>query len=164
MGHALMFRLLKGPFASYVDEKLGSSMFLKMIDFMKTASLENGDKIHRAATIVEQMWNVDNMFKDANGNWNISLRIKHRLSAGVVHEIGIRWREKHLMDRPGGIRQDIADMPPQATTIHSAQSEAENEQNNVIDSIDMNPFTEPLTGFLGEFDFDLDDFLDSQFI
>lgn len=107
MGHALMFRLLKGPFASYVDEKLGSSMFLKMISFMKAASLEGGDKVHRAATIVEQMWNVDNMFKDSSGNWDISLRIKHRLSAGVVHEVAIRWREKYLMDRPGGIQQDI---------------------------------------------------------
>lgn len=82
-------------------------MFLKMINFMKSASLEDGDKVHRAATIVEQMWNVDNMFKDSNGNWDIALRIKHRLSAGVVHEIAIRWREKYLMDRPGGIRQDI---------------------------------------------------------
>lgn len=107
MGHALMFRLLKGPFASYVDEKLGSLMFHAMINFMKSVSLEDGDKVHRAVTIVEQMWNVDNMFKDSNGNWDIGLRIKHRLSAGVVHEIAIRWREKHLMDRPGGVRQDI---------------------------------------------------------
>lgn len=107
MGQALMFRLLKGPFTSYVDEKLGSSMLYTMIAFMKSVSLEDGDKVHRAATIVEQMWGADNMFKDANGNWNIALRIRHRLSASVVHEIGIRWRERHLnIDRPSSFRQD----------------------------------------------------------
>jgi hypothetical protein len=55
-------------------------------------------------------------------------------------------------------------MPPQATAIHSAQTAPENEQTNSMDSIDMNAFTEPLTGFLGDLDFDLDKFLDSQFI
>lgn len=55
-------------------------------------------------------------------------------------------------------------MTPQATAIDLAQAGSDNEQNNVIGSIDMNAFTGPLNGFLEEFDFDLDNFLDSQFI
>ena len=48
--------------------------------------------------------------------------------------------------------------------IHSAQIVPNNEQNNVMDSTGANAFTEPLSGFLREFDFDLDGFFDSQFV
>jgi hypothetical protein len=181
MGQALMFRLLKGPFASYVDEKLGSSTSRAMIPFMKSLSVQDGDKFHREVTIVEQMWDIDNMFKDADGNWNVALRIKHRLAASVVHEIAIRWRERRLdINRPNGFRQDTSKFVLVlgkkrikrrvqliifiAGIDYSQITVPNSEQNNTTDLLDTNAFTEPLNGFLKEFDLDLDDFFDSQFV
>ncbi|OKL62321.1 hypothetical protein UA08_02512 [Talaromyces atroroseus] len=98
------------------------------------------------------------MFKDADGNWNVALQIKHRLSASVVHEIAIRWRERRLdIQRPGGFRQGT-------TAIDSFQDVCNNEQNNSVDSIRTNAFTDPLSGLLNEFYLDLDGLFDSQIV
>lgn len=48
--------------------------------------------------------------------------------------------------------------------IHSAELVPNNEQNNSMDSTGANAFTEPLSGYLREFDFDLDGFFDSQYV
>ena len=96
MGQALMLRILKGPFADYVDKERGSELFNATVRFMKSTSIEHGDKPNKVGIITEQMWSSNKMFKDADGRFNFALRIKNRLSASVIHDVGIRWREEFL--------------------------------------------------------------------
>lgn len=55
-------------------------------------------------------------------------------------------------------------MATQTTAIHSSQTGPEIEKNSSMDSVGTNAFTDLFTGFQGDFDFDLDNFLDLQFI
>ena len=100
MGQALMLRILKGPFVDYVDQERGSELFNATVRFMKSVSIEHGDKPNKVGTITEQMWSSNKMFKDNDGGFSLALRVKNRLSASVIHDVGVRWREEFLgLDR-----------------------------------------------------------------
>lgn len=94
MGVALMLRILKGPFATYVDQEHGSTLFLATAKFMQSYSFEKGDFSARAALLAEQLWGSEKLFKDTDGTVNIALRVRNRLSASPLHDVIVRWREE----------------------------------------------------------------------
>ena len=94
MGVSLMLRILKGPFATSVDQEHGSALFLATVKFMQSCSVEKGDLPDRAVLFAEQLWGSEKLFKDTNGTVNFALRVRNRLSASPVHDLIIRWREE----------------------------------------------------------------------
>jgi hypothetical protein len=101
LGLALMLRLLKGPHATYVDQKQGAKVYHDIVAFMKAVSIEHGDKPTKVVTFAEQMWNSHKAFKNADGSFDLNLRTKSKLAASIVADATFRWREEYLTpDRP----------------------------------------------------------------
>jgi hypothetical protein len=106
MGVSLMLRILKGPWLEYVDHERGSALFPTVFSFLKSVSIEQGDKPSKIGTIAEQMWSSKRMFKDADGNFDVDLRVKNKLSTALIHDIGVRWREEFVnLERFSGLPQ-----------------------------------------------------------
>jgi hypothetical protein len=106
MGQSLMLRILKGPFAVFVDQERGSALFHAIVSFMRAVSIEHGDKPTKVVTFSEQMWCSNKIFRDPSGSFNIALRIKNRLATSLVHDVTVRWREEFLTpDRPADFPQ-----------------------------------------------------------
>jgi len=103
VGVASLARILKGPFASYLDMDRGSRLYRVAIDFLKSCSIEKGDLPDRSSTFAEQMWLSDKVFKNPDGTHNIALRIRTRLSGSPVHDAIKWWRDEFvdMRDRDG---------------------------------------------------------------
>jgi transcriptional regulatory protein LEU3 len=94
---ASLLRILKGSYATYVDQSRGSSLYMSAIQFFKSASLESGDLASRGAMFAEQIWESNKIFKEPDGRVNISLRVRNRLSGSVVYD-AIRWWKNEFMN------------------------------------------------------------------
>lgn len=116
LGLAVMLRILKGPFAGYVDQERGSTLLHDMINFFKSVSIEHDDKPNKVVRITEQMWKSHNLFKSVDGGVDFALRIRNRLSMSVVTDIGLRWKEESFppekqasFHQPTGMLWPLAD-------------------------------------------------------
>lgn len=101
LGMTFMVRLLKGPFASYLDQVRGSVLFQSSLRFIRSCSLESTDLPERAAAALEQMWKSEKIFRDANGSVDITLRVRNRLSASPIYDAIRWWREEFVEHRRG---------------------------------------------------------------
>jgi transcriptional regulatory protein LEU3 len=99
MGVLLIVRSLKGPYASYLDQTRGSTLYQIAVLFLRSCSCEKTDFAERVADIVEQIWTSDKIFKNADGSVNISLRIRSRLSASPVYDAIKWWRDEFVEQR-----------------------------------------------------------------
>jgi transcriptional regulatory protein LEU3 len=91
---ASMARILKGPFAAYLDQARGYSLFDSGICFVRSCSVQKGDFADKCATSAEQMWKSKKVFRNADGTINITLRIRNRLSVGPWHDTLACWKEE----------------------------------------------------------------------
>jgi transcriptional regulatory protein LEU3 len=89
-----MARILKGPFAGYLDQTRGYNLFDTGVRFARSCSVQRGDSAERVAAFAEQMWKSKNVFRNADGSINITLRVRNRLSAGVLHDTIRCWKEE----------------------------------------------------------------------
>ena len=99
LGMSFMVRLLKGPFASYLDQARGSTLYQSALLFLQSCSLEKTDLPERAATALEQIWKSEKIFKSADGSADITLRVRNRLSASPVYDAIRWWREEFVEHR-----------------------------------------------------------------
>jgi hypothetical protein len=95
LGTSLMLRILKGPFAPFVDQELGSALYLSTVQFMKSCSIEKGDLPDRVTTFAEQTWSSKRIFKEDNGG--IALRVRNRLSTSPLYDAMCLWKEEVSM-------------------------------------------------------------------
>lgn len=95
-GISLMIRILKGPFAPFVDQERGSTLYSNTIQFVRSASLEKGDLPDRIALFAEQIWSSEKLFKETDGSINITLRVRNRLSASPLYDTIQRWKEEFI--------------------------------------------------------------------
>ncbi|KAI9668223.1 MAG: hypothetical protein M1821_001043 [Bathelium mastoideum] len=178
LGQALMLRIIKGPFADCVDHERGYALMQIIVSFMRSAAIEQGDKASKVAMIVEQIRSANNIFKDVDGSFNIALRVKTRLSASVIHDAGIRWREKFLDSG------ELHDSQQSASTYPTSKGKSKNNsgtnhlmqasvspnpvshpspitpnmrQDDSIATLDAEMSLVPTDGLLGDLGFDLDD-------
>lgn len=100
MGVSLMLRILKGPFATNVDQNRGSTLLLAAAKFMQSCPVEKGDYPDKFAVLAEQLCRSEKVFKDADGTINIALRVRNRLSLSPLHDLIIRWKEEFGNLRP----------------------------------------------------------------
>jgi hypothetical protein len=99
MGALLIARSLKGPFASYLDQARGMTLYQVAVAFLQSCSREKTDFAERAAAVVEQIWRSEKIFKNVAGAVDISLRVRSRLSASPVYDAIKWWREEIEEDR-----------------------------------------------------------------
>jgi hypothetical protein len=123
LGMAFMARLLKGPFASYLDYAKGSALYQRVLLFLQSCSLEKTDLPERAATALQQVWKSEKIFKSANGSIDITLRVRNRLSASPIYD-AIRWWREEFVEH----RREIEPGQPglAAGTVHSSLGKANN--------------------------------------
>jgi hypothetical protein len=99
MGVSFMVRLLKGPFATYLDQARGSTLYQTILIFLQSCSIEKTDLPERAATITEQIWKSERIFKNADGSIDTALRVRNRLSASPLYDVIKWWREEFVEQR-----------------------------------------------------------------
>lgn len=124
MGITFMVRLLKGPFASYLDQARGATLFQNTLVFLQACSLEKTDLPERAATALEQIWRSEKIFKSADGSVDITLRVRNRLSASPVYDAIRWWREEFVEHRhhiepgqPGLAAGNVFNLPSASGTL-----------------------------------------------
>lgn len=91
---ASMARILKGPFAAYLDQARGYSLFDSGICFVRSCSVQKGDFADKCASSAERMWKSKKVFRNSDGTINITLRIRNRLSVGPWHDTLACWKEE----------------------------------------------------------------------
>jgi transcriptional regulatory protein LEU3 len=93
---ASIARVLKGPFASYLDQIRGYELFEFGVRFLRSCSVEKGDFGERAAAFSERIWQSKKVFRDPDGSINITLRVRNRLSAGPLHDVIRCWKDEFV--------------------------------------------------------------------
>ncbi|KAK3078135.1 hypothetical protein LTS18_008353 [Coniosporium uncinatum] len=114
VGVAFLARVMKGPFASYLDLDRGSKLYRVAIDFLKSCSIEKGDLPDRSSTFAEQMWLSNKVFKNPDGTPYIALRVRTRLSGSPLHDAIKWWRDEFMEERDEdrqGAHQDSLPAP-----------------------------------------------------
>jgi hypothetical protein len=96
MGASLMLRILRSPFSTYINQEHGSTLYLAIMEFLKSCSIEKGDAPDRGATLAEQFWKSDKLFKDNNGSTNIALCVRNRLASSSTRDLVRRWGDELL--------------------------------------------------------------------
>lgn len=97
--HALLaattlLRLLKSPFAQYLD-KTAEATFFQAIKFERLLSRHVNDIGSKAAQVLSQLWNSKSALRNANGSDLAPLRVRSRLSASVVFDCVLWYREEN---------------------------------------------------------------------
>ena len=105
---ACMARILKGPFAGYLDQTCGYDLFEIGVRFARSCSLQKGDFGERCAAIAERIWKSNKVFRNPDGSINITLRVRNRLSSGPWHDTVTCWKEEFINPdcidfAPGGL-------------------------------------------------------------
>ncbi|KAK9259621.1 hypothetical protein V1519DRAFT_250325 [Lipomyces tetrasporus] len=91
---ASMARILKGPFAGYLDQTRGYGLFDAGVRFARSCSVQKGDLAERCAALAERIWKSKKVFRDHDGTINITLRVRNRLSAGPWYDAMRCWKEE----------------------------------------------------------------------
>jgi transcriptional regulatory protein LEU3 len=102
---ASIARVLKGPFASYLDQTKGSNLIENGTQFLRSCSVQKGDFVDRAASLAEQIWKNQKVFRNPDGSINITLRVRNRLSSGPLLDVIRCWSDE-IVD-PGAIATDM---------------------------------------------------------
>lgn len=89
-----MARILKGPFAGYLDQTRGYNLFDSGVRFARSCSVQKADFAERIATFAEQIWKSKKVFRNPDGSINITLRVRNRLSGGPMHDAIRCWKEE----------------------------------------------------------------------
>ncbi|KAF2494481.1 hypothetical protein BU16DRAFT_487600 [Lophium mytilinum] len=91
---ASMARILKGPFAGYLDHSRGFDLFRTGVRFARSCSAQKGDYAEKSAAFAEQIWKSEKVFRNPDGSINITLRVRNRLSGGILHDAMRCWKEE----------------------------------------------------------------------
>ena len=93
---ASMARILKGPFAGYLDQVRGYNLFDTGVRFARSCSVQKADFGERCAAFAEKIWKSKKVFRNPDGSINITLRVRNRLSGGPLHDAIRCWKEEFL--------------------------------------------------------------------
>jgi hypothetical protein len=94
MGSSLFLRILRGPFSAFFDQDYGSTLYLAIVEFLKSCSIDRGDSADRGVTLAEQMWKCDSLFKDSNGSVDTALYVRNKLASSSMGDVVLRWGER----------------------------------------------------------------------
>jgi transcriptional regulatory protein LEU3 len=94
MGASLLLRLLRGPFYIFVDQEHGSRLYVAMVEFLKSCSIEKGDSPDRGAALAENLWKSDKLFKNSNGSLDIALRVRNKFASSPMADLVLRWEDE----------------------------------------------------------------------
>jgi hypothetical protein len=91
---ASIARVLRGPFAEYLDQARGGNLVKAGVDFIRSCSIQKGDYGEKTAAFAEQMWKSQKVFRNPDGSVNITLRVRNRLSGGPLYDVVRCWGEE----------------------------------------------------------------------
>lgn len=89
-----MVRILKGPFAEYLEQIRGYDLFDSGVHFARSCSVQKADFGDRSAALAEQIRKSKKVFRNPDGSINITLRVRNRLSGGPLHDVVRCWKEE----------------------------------------------------------------------
>ncbi|MCJ1313725.1 hypothetical protein MMC25_007405 [Agyrium rufum] len=93
---ASLARVLKGPFAGFLDQSRGSDLYDYGSKFIRASSTQKFDFGEKAAAAVERIWTSKKVFRNPDGSVNITLRLRNRLSAGPWYDVTRCWKEEFI--------------------------------------------------------------------
>jgi transcriptional regulatory protein LEU3 len=126
---ACMARILRGPFAEFLDQSRGSSLFDNVVRFIRSCSIQKADFGDRGATYAEQIWKSNKVFRNPDGSVNITLRVRNRLSCGPLHDVVRCWKEEFVDPE---IMHSAPEMDIGTNSIYSSCVEANEDAETVI--------------------------------
>jgi len=138
---SFMARILKGPFAAYLDQERGSALHGTAVLFLKSCSIEKGDLPDRLAIVAEQIWRSEKVFRNADGSVNIALRVRSRLSASPLYD-SFRWWKNEFVDHQlyTGYSVDTENLvPPNNSDELAVTLEPSSIQNGVAPQLPTAP-------------------------
>ena len=106
-GFALL-KLLNSPFVQHLDFDYGKTLFLKVIETMRTISVSSRDLPCRLTEVLLQLWKVGDVDrKVTNGttttslpsphhnlDYSLQLKVRCRMSMSLIYDSVWRWREE----------------------------------------------------------------------
>lgn len=98
-----LLKLLRSPFAQYVDIEAGKSLFNSTISACRKISISNNDLPGRLADVLAQLWawgnKPDTTCSDSGIRvGQVPLAVKSRMSMSVVYDCLWRWRKEFKKD------------------------------------------------------------------
>ncbi|KAF2665982.1 hypothetical protein BT63DRAFT_45829 [Microthyrium microscopicum] len=114
LGITLMLRILKGPYATFVDQERGASLYQSLVQFTLSCSICQGDLPSRGAAFADSLWKSDKIFKNLNGTFNGGLRIRNRLAVSVVYDAILLWKSE--IEQPNEVASRSHTGGPQFTS------------------------------------------------
>ena len=91
----IILKISRSCLAGRVDLRAGEKAYFATILEFRESSLENDDLCARAAMVLGQLWSSTRVFRRPDGVVDgLALRIRSRLSMGIVHECFWWWREE----------------------------------------------------------------------
>jgi hypothetical protein len=91
LGGSLILRILRSPLSKHVNQEHGATLYLTMVEFLKSCSMDKGDSPDRGATLAERFWKNDKLFKDNNDTVDITLHVRNKLATSPMADMVVRW-------------------------------------------------------------------------
>ena len=90
-----LLRCLKTPFADTIGREASTSqaLFFSAINMIRNISLVDGDKPAKGAWTLQQLWRSQNIYKKADGTWDLELHVRQRFGSSVLFDT--MWWSRH---------------------------------------------------------------------
>lgn len=95
LSSSVLIRILKSPFAQYLDLETARASFFLGVNLCKRLSLENNDLPAKFTTILTQLYSSEKSFKRPDGTHFTELRIRSRLTLSPVLDTLWWWRDEY---------------------------------------------------------------------
>ncbi|KAF2674678.1 hypothetical protein BT63DRAFT_419960 [Microthyrium microscopicum] len=153
MGGSHILRLVRGSLLTLEDQEYGAGLYLKLVEFLKSCSVQKGDSGDRGGTLAEKLWQNDRIFRDADGSIDIALRVRNKFASSPMADLVLRGEETEAAtvvasSRSTALLQDSTTSFTFDDTASSASALADGTF-----SADTNAF--PIEGFWGDLDLDM---------
>lgn len=90
-----LLRLLKSPFAQYLDLVRARGIFFRAINMLKRFSVRGDDLAEKAEAVLTQLYNSEKVFKRPDMTVFMGLRLRNRLALSHVLDAVWWWREEY---------------------------------------------------------------------
>jgi hypothetical protein len=92
----ILLRILKTPLKDMIPHEGGENNFLSGLSNLREWTLANDDQTLRITHAMGKMWRSDRVFKNADGSYNFSLRIRTRLAMSICFDVFWWYREQEM--------------------------------------------------------------------
>lgn len=84
LASCVLLRLIKTPFGEAINLDEAKTFFLTSLQLLQRMTVANNDGPARASVALSRLWRSERVFKDENGNFQLSLRVRSRYGPSIL--------------------------------------------------------------------------------